>query len=911
MSQSGVISNPNSSTNPLIANGEFIGTAEIVAQYAGLYYAIECSTNATLALEFSQDSGNWSQVQVLNVSANVLKEGLITIKNRYFRSRVVNITGDAQTFLRLSIIYKQVIPTEVNIDTTGLATEETAQSQLTDLGLISGCVSDNKLAVSGTVSVDTTGLASETTALQSLSNVSALRTFVETSFTFSPDHNLWVQVDTSEIPVDVEVSNQITGFSLETTQQDILNTVSNPPTATLILDSPEGISAYADSVPVPTVDAYKRPGWSYTNTSAGNKFNYYFYSNGNTTQTLADITGAWCICENDSTTTTSSIVNPIISIYTVGSLNVWYQSNRVYAGNTNMVAGMKYLCYWGIEPSIYPELPRIQLTLARQTGTLLPGETVLTMSVGSDSGAGAGIVKNLMTHIGWRNSSNEFITELIGDADFISTDVRILDKLSTGIAVTGSVSVSNFPASQTVSVSNFPATQPISGSVSVSNLPATQPVSGSVSVSNFPATQAVSVATLPSIQINNFPATQPVSGSVSVSNLPATQAVSGSVSVSNLPATQPVSGSVSVSNFPATQAVSVATLPSVEINNFSTSGLAKEITLGSLYTTTSGMASTTTTIGTNTGLLADCVNNGIYNLGVKIRESSALVQVSNVGFDNLSNINIPISYINSNLALTNGNLSILSGGVANNKFQCNVSIADGQKVIIDGGSVNILSLPSVEISGLVEVSNIGFTNLSNIDFPMSYINSNVSGLSSCVSQSNLNVRIFGSSDGTAWHHVKTNASGVVHTHLETVASGALTATVASGNYNALDVSVKNSSLPINSVNSGSWGNAVNNGSLNGNQYTSGIDISSSAIIYVIYRDGSTGVFDSILVEWSFDNTNWYYLGDSIAPSAPMGQSYRQGTLNDKRKYAFNYIRFKNNGNSSLSSVYITILGSSV
>jgi len=180
-----------------------------------------------------------------------------------------------------------------------------------------------------------------------------------------------------------------------------------------------------------------------------------------------------------------------------------------------------------------------------------------------------------------------------------------------------------------------------------------------------------------------------------------------------------------------------------------------------------------------------------------------------------------------------------------------------------------------------------------------------------IQNSSLDCHIYGSSDGTNWHHVKTNASGVIHTHLETVGSGALTATVSSGNYNALDVSIKNSSLGVNSINSGSWGNAVNNGSLNGNQYTSGIDISSSAYIYVIYRDGSTGVFDSIQVEFSFDNTNWYYLGDSIFPSTPQGQQYRQGTLNDKRKYGWNYMRFKNNGNSSLSGVYITVLGSSI
>jgi hypothetical protein len=71
------------------------------------------------------------------------------------------------------------------------------------------------------------------------------------------------------------------------------------------------------------------------------------------------------------------------------------------------------------------------------------------------------------------------------------------------------------------------------------------------------------------------------------------------------------------------------------------------------------------------------------------------------------------------------------------------------------------------------------------------------------------------------------------------------------------------------------------------------------------------VFDSILVEWSFDNSNWYYLGDSIFPSTPQGQQYRQGTLNDKRKYGWNFLRFKNNSNSSLSGVYITVLGSSI
>lgn len=103
-----------------------------------------------------------------------------------------------------------------------------------------------------------------------------------------------------------------------------------------------------------------------------------------------------------------------------------------------------------------------------------------------------------------------------------------------------------------VDVLTLPA---VTGSVSVSNFPATQPVSGSVSVSNFPATQPVSLVTLPALVAGTSNI-----GDVDVLTLPA---ITGTVSVSNFPATQPVSGSVSISNFPATQPVSLAALPSL------------------------------------------------------------------------------------------------------------------------------------------------------------------------------------------------------------------------------------------------------------------------------------------------------------------------------------------------------------
>ncbi len=61
-----------------------------------------------------------------------------------------------------------------------------------------------------------------------------------------------------------------------------------------------------------------------------------------------------------------------------------------------------------------------------------------------------------------------------------------------------------------VSVTNFPATQPVSGSVSVSNFPATQPVSGTVSVGNVVSviTAVASTATLTNVVVPATTSTQ-------------------------------------------------------------------------------------------------------------------------------------------------------------------------------------------------------------------------------------------------------------------------------------------------------------------------------------------------------------------------------------------------------------------
>lgn len=190
------------------------------------------------------------------------------------------------------------------------------------------------------------------------------------------------------------------------------------------------------------------------------------------------------------------------------------------------------------------------------------------------------------------------------------------------------------PVSGTVAVSNFPATQPVSGTVSatqgttpwvVDGSGVTQPVSGSVSVSNFPATQPVSGTVTanqggaPWSQVGTLTNDSAAPGSNNIGVLGAkataaspswteghqvalstdltgqlrvvtsggstvtqgttpwvvdgsgvTQPVSGTVSVGNFPATQPVSGTVTanqgtspwvVDGSGATQPISAAALP--------------------------------------------------------------------------------------------------------------------------------------------------------------------------------------------------------------------------------------------------------------------------------------------------------------------------------------------------------------
>jgi hypothetical protein len=161
---------------------------------------------------------------------------------------------------------------------------------------------------------------------------------------------------------------------------------------------------------------------------------------------------------------------------------------------------------------------------------------------------------------------------LVGSTDGLALDASIQTLITDLTNGTAHIIIDNFPASQAVTGTFWQATQP----VSIATMPTTpvtgtfwqavQPVSGTVAVSNFPATQPVSgTVTVNGTVTANLGTVDGLALNATLTN--GTQVTS----VSNFPAIQPVSGTVAVSNFPATVAVTQSTSPWVVSGTVTTS----------------------------------------------------------------------------------------------------------------------------------------------------------------------------------------------------------------------------------------------------------------------------------------------------------------------------------------------------
>jgi len=137
-------------------------------------------------------------------------------------------------------------------------------------------------------------------------------------------------------------------------------------------------------------------------------------------------------------------------------------------------------------------------------------------------------------------------------ANVVSVNVVTMPAINVTAAVSGGLSNAELRASAvSVAVTTMPAIS--ISSVTVSNFPASQTVAGTVTIGSC-VTHGVNVAN--SVTISSLPA---ISGTVTIG---AGTAQIGSVTAS-ISGTSTITGSVSILNYPATQPVSIASLPSL------------------------------------------------------------------------------------------------------------------------------------------------------------------------------------------------------------------------------------------------------------------------------------------------------------------------------------------------------------
>lgn len=192
---------------------------------------------------------------------------------------------------------------------------------------------------------------------------------------------------------------------------------------------------YADGQPgVEDPSGQLRDGWYYTNVSAGQKINWYYFDGiNNATVTLGNA-NAYAVVTFDDLGSM-----PILGVYTkpTGSGDVipgFAHSRIAYSGSSSgLVIGKKYLVYFGENPSVHPELPRVQLvkSTGASAGDQNPAEEVLTVSFGSDSAASAGSVKFMTESLGiWSASYKHEIALRIRHASQLSLNNEITARIS-------------------------------------------------------------------------------------------------------------------------------------------------------------------------------------------------------------------------------------------------------------------------------------------------------------------------------------------------------------------------------------------------------------------------------------------------------------------------------------------------
>jgi len=291
-----------------------------------------------------------------------------------------------------------------------------------------------------------------------------------------------------------------------------------------------------------------------------------------------------------------------------------------------------------------------------------------------------------------------------------------------------------------VNIKSSSVTQPISGTVSVSNFPATQAVTQSTSpwvvsgtvTSNIGTTGGLALDSSLSTIATDITTSQPRKLQDGAGN-PITSTTSAlDVNIKSTGVTQPISGSVSVSNFPATQAVTQNTSPwvvsgSVTANVGTTGGLALDSSLTTIDTDIKASQPRKLQDGAGNAITSQvsgaqrALDVGIDVAGVQVDPRTRTWNLSS-GTDSVSAVtnsytqaNVPI---NNSYASTNVTTSAYVQLVASTSNALNaIEIYDTSGQILylatggSGSEVNLMIIPQGG-NGLIPVSIPASTRIS-------------------------------------------------------------------------------------------------------------------------------------------------------------------------------------------------------
>jgi hypothetical protein len=714
--------------------------------------------------------------------------------------------------------------------------------------------------------------------------------------------------------------------------------------------SPDTVPAY--SAPPSGIPASE--GWYYKNTSAGNVSQLYYYANQssqtrNHDYTISSIQSQWAVVRLLNLNSGTSL--PFLVVYSQpeGSGDIlpgFARSSWVYqvATGQELRLGEKVLIYRGIEPDsrIYPELRRVECTLTVTRGPALTSELLAYATLNSDSGAPVNTVEYVVGGAGLSFLGDHvYKVELTAESAAVAGDASSANQVSSNTAICSRLDEQNTLSnsivqilSDTVAVINYgivtdspPTYIPIKAS-NTGNLFVydTQTHSELLTLNaeidgviddTAGALKVVGDFYLP-VQPVEFETPQSVNLYSGGAALTYTQTGASQYSLDvhvNNSTDIPVSGLF----FQETQPVSIEKLSFtagdelIVYDDYSFQELQSLNGKVVLCDTGNVVISGTVPIS-SASALSVTETNPITDYATET--TSALIKAqtdklsfyADVGaFDLRTQVmnEIGVSVNNTpTVSLSSGTeVSLISG--------TQVGLSSGAQVQLVSSEVSLVSGTTVGLSAGTSVD----TNITNASIPIT----SASTLDTNITNTSLDVHGYASSDGTTWHHLKSDPTGhlIVHSETRDGNNNRITSDTfgLGGASRGIHTIIGNTSLAVTgsvtaSANQyGSYANVANNITLASSSFTAGVNVSDWSYFIGYYEDTTPVTpVGQIRVQYSFDNVTYYNLFNTqiFASGTP-----RTATINKTDIPGINYLRLSNNTTSSLTGVVFTVMGGSL